>query len=409
MAAVLLPGMSGDAERWAPTAREEVAEGMGLAKCQACGCMHDGLARLESVLAATEVAGDLLADVRAWQDDLAPVAVDCRGCAHCHPTEAVNAATGAVDDPGLLAIDDEREAGAASQPPNGGVGAPADRDDGAASDGVGAVPADWPAVPGDYHAMCTGTACPVAVSTLGDAALADELAAQAPEELCIVGPTLTENTGVEKVLENLVANPTIRVLVLAGTDPDGHHSGATLRALHEDGVTEEMAVAGSPGYRPVLANASRATVAAFRERVELVDLVGCADVDRIIEAVAATAETACTCEDCLPAAPDDADLAGDDDAVVEAAPSDPVRMDPAGYFVVVPRPDAGVVRCEQYDYDHERGVVVEGETASDVYRAVLERDLVSRLDHAAYLGAELARAELAVAEGRPYDQDGVPE
>jgi tetrahydromethanopterin S-methyltransferase subunit A len=46
-----------------------------------------------------------------------------------------------------------------------------------------------------------------------------------------------------------------------------------------------------------------------------------------------------------------------------------------------------------------------GRSAAEVYRAILAAGLVSRLDHAAYLGAELARAEVAARLGLPYRQD----
>ncbi|MEM3426463.1 MAG: DUF4346 domain-containing protein, partial [Thermoproteota archaeon] len=40
-----------------------------------------------------------------------------------------------------------------------------------------------------------------------------------------------------------------------------------------------------------------------------------------------------------------------------------------------------------------------------LYRRILNENLVSRLDHAAYLGKELTRAEIALREGKPYVQD----
>ena len=39
----------------------------------------------------------------------------------------------------------------------------------------------------------------------------------------------------------------------------------------------------------------------------------------------------------------------------------------------------------------------------------IERVLLTRLDHAAYLGRELARAEHALSSGEAYVQDAAPE
>lgn len=57
-------------------------------------------------------------------------------------------------------------------------------------------------------------------------------------------------------------------------------------------------------------------------------------------------------------------------------------------------------------------VIVHGNTAirgkhwDEVLETLLARDMVSRLDHAAYLGKELYKAELALRFGRSYEQDG---
>jgi hypothetical protein len=66
--------MTDDPEKgWVTAARAEIAEGMAHEKCHACGCMHDGLARLERVLEATEADLELLSDVRDWQAQLTAV------------------------------------------------------------------------------------------------------------------------------------------------------------------------------------------------------------------------------------------------------------------------------------------------------------------------------------------------
>jgi tetrahydromethanopterin S-methyltransferase subunit A len=49
--------------------------------------------------------------------------------------------------------------------------------------------------------------------------------------------------------------------------------------------------------------------------------------------------------------------------------------------------------------------VIEGKTARDVCLAIIRNGWVSKLDHAAYLGRELARAELALRSGRVFTQD----
>jgi dihydropteroate synthase-like protein len=50
-------------------------------------------------------------------------------------------------------------------------------------------------------------------------------------------------------------------------------------------------------------------------------------------------------------------------------------------------------------------VIIKGETAEKVYSKIEELGLITRLDHAAYLGRELEKAEIALKIGKEYVQD----
>ena len=52
--------------------------------------------------------------------------------------------------------------------------------------------------------------------------------------------------------------------------------------------------------------------------------------------------------------------------------------------------------------------LIEGETPAALYFEAIERGLASRLDHAAYLGRELACAHRSLLMGEPYTQDRAP-
>jgi dihydropteroate synthase len=49
--------------------------------------------------------------------------------------------------------------------------------------------------------------------------------------------------------------------------------------------------------------------------------------------------------------------------------------------------------------------VIKGKTAESVYRKVIELGVLKRPDHAAYLGSELSKAEIALKIGKSYVQD----
>jgi tetrahydromethanopterin S-methyltransferase subunit A len=83
--------------------------------------------------------------------------------------------------------------------------------------------------------------------------------------------------------------------------------------------------------------------------------------------------------------------------------------DPAGYFVIYVDRDRGLLSLEHYLNDGLLDMVIEGGTAAEVYTPAIDRGLISRLDHAAYLGRELARAEYNLHSGEPFVQDAAPE
>ena len=97
--------------------------------------------------------------------------------------------------------------------------------------------------------------------------------------------------------------------------------------------------------------------------------------------------------------------------VIPVVPAhEPARLvlDPAGFLVVYPDRRRGLV-LEHYRKDGVLHLVNEGTTASAVAATAIERGVLSRLDHAVYLGRELARAEESLRTGAPYVQDRAPE
>jgi len=87
------------------------------------------------------------------------------------------------------------------------------------------------------------------------------------------------------------------------------------------------------------------------------------------------------------------------DRVIEVPPApDEVEYDPRGN-IRIGLEDGRIVAVHG-------GVAFQGCRWQDVLAALLADDRVSRLDHAAYLGAELQKAELALRLGRSFEQDG---
>ena len=362
------------------TMRGELEAAIVLSKCQKCGCMAGALENLAAMLPAMDVTDSiaLAAVIAAARPQMRPIQYACLGCEHCYPAVAQNAFYLAFPALSQTALDLSCE--------------------------FRVCGASWPPVVGEYFVL--DKAAPVAVSTLASVQLAADLAQRKPKGLALVGKTETENIGLDKIIKNVITSPTLRYLIVAGRESSGHLAGQTLLALAENGVDTNGRVLGSSGKRPILRNVSTAEIQAFREQVQIIDMVECENPDELsvrIEALAPQAPTPCGCCECgeqsslsISTAPQ----------LVVTAPSHTVTMDKAGYFVIVPVADRKVINVEHYSYDNTLLRVIEGTEAQAIYHKLISDGWVTELSHAAYLGRELAKAELALQYGFKYIQDG---
>lgn len=366
----------------------ELREGMALAKCRQCGCMKETLEALADSVGRAAVASqnEFAAKLSRWHSELEPIKYACLGCDYCFPAVAMNLFNAAYPD---VAIENRLSCAFEVKQ--------------STADG-------WPVVPGEYRVLCRDGQCPVAISTLGTPELTDTLAQVKPAGVCIVGKTETENIGIDKVIKNTITNPAIRFLMLVGQDPKGHLPGQTLLSLAANGVDEKMRVIGSEGKRPILRNLTRADIESFRKQVQVINLIGCDDVQTITrkshELSTVVPRTSGGCphcsDDAVPQDPTEIPEA----PIIQAKEPDKIQMDRAGYFVILPQPDKGTITVEHYSYDNELLHVVQGNDARSLYWTLIENGWVTQLSHSAYLGKELAKAEVSLKYGFKYIQDG---
>jgi dihydropteroate synthase-like protein len=95
------------------------------------------------------------------------------------------------------------------------------------------------------------------------------------------------------------------------------------------------------------------------------------------------------------------------DEYIEAESSFQWTRDPAGSFKISISESSileGSIRSGRIIAQHTKYTIV-GDNAREVFDTILDMGLVSRLDHASYLGRELMKAELALIIGRSYSQD----
>lgn len=340
-------------------------------KCRACGCFHNTLKRLESGLdEGRELLTPLLAEA---QTHILEEETDCRGCQTCHPPAALRILTEA----GLL---------------------PEEEEPACFSEEI-ALRKNWPPLPGTYTLLRYQG--PVAVCTLTDADLTECLATGRPSEISLVGTMQTENLGIERLLRNICSNPHLRFLIVCGADSHqavGHLPGQSLIALHRYGRDSKNRIINARGQRPFLHNLSEKVEQHFRNHVEVLDLIGLDDLHKIMKEVKA----------CAGRSPGPAPTLEENTSIRPMAGTLPEHMtaDPAGFFVIDVNFRQKLLHLEHYRNDGTLNAIIEGRSAVEIYQRAIEEKLVSRLDHAAYIGKELGRAERALKSDEVYVQGG---
>ncbi|MBK5133590.1 dihydropteroate synthase-like protein [Candidatus Bathyarchaeota archaeon] len=89
--------------------------------------------------------------------------------------------------------------------------------------------------------------------------------------------------------------------------------------------------------------------------------------------------------------------------------SEKVPLDSHGEFRILLDRNSGVIvalHFSKYKALYPSNIV-KGKTAKSVYTKIIHLGLITRLDHSAYLGSELAKAEVALKTGKEYIQDNV--
>jgi tetrahydromethanopterin S-methyltransferase subunit A len=368
------------------TLEQDLAQTWDTERCRRCGCFRSLLTALTS---DPRIVGQERAScperhkggqktrppeadkllpheiIERYLDEMEPVAYDCLGCEPCLAADAANRFW---EGRAPTATPEE----SASRSP---------------------VSESWPPVPGSYAVY--DRAGQIAICTLSSDRLFKSSRLALPG-VAIVGPLATENIGIEKLVQNTVSNPNLRFLIICGREPEGHLSGATLVSLWQNGVDEEGRVIGDKvGGQPRLSNLQPQQIQRFREQVQIVNLMNSEDVELIATQV----------EGCEPARPFEGEALETTPRRVPAHRTRKLALDTAGYFIIIPDKSSRMIVCEHYTNEGRLTHTIEGERAGDICDTCVELGLVSKLDHATYLGRELMRAELALSLGLEYGQD----
>ena len=359
--------------------RSELFRAIKLKKCKKCGCMIYGLNDIIENLKVIgdDASNDLINEVEKLKLELKQVEYSCLGCKHCYPAAATNYLTDAL----ILQIQN-------SVNQTGSVNSLEFLN-------------SWPVSPGEYNNFCDGTGCPIAVSTLASLDLYDNLSKLKPKGLCIIGKTETENIGIDKIIKNTVTNPTLHYLIVSGKESQGHYSGQSLISLYENGVDKNMRIIGSNGKKPILKNISYEEVENFRKQVKVINMVGCEDAGEIAVKIS---ELLKDFEIIKPSEIVDKTFALPSLKKIIAKKPKKIKLDKKGYFVIIPSFANKLITVEFYNYRNELLNVIEGDNVYSIYSTIIEKELISELTHAAYIGKELEKAKWCINYGVKYIQ-----
>jgi tetrahydromethanopterin S-methyltransferase subunit A len=261
------------------------------------------------------------------------------------------------------------------------------------------VDATWPVLDGNY--IVGDPNARVAVCTLTNDRLPAQIAAL--PGVAIAGTLATANLGIERLVINVLANPAIDHLLLCGRDSPIFGPGQSLAAMAHDGVDDNKRIFGAVGFDPVLPSLTVEQVDEFRAAVNVIDCTGTDDLAVIAERAAQFADAPRT--RLVTRRP--IDVPADEFAVLPAGGGrgKSVEYDPAGFLVITIDESARQIRIRHYRSDNTPAHEIRSRNGEAILLALVRNGLVTQLDHAGYLGAELAKAETALRLGLRYVQD----
>lgn len=221
------------------------------------------------------------------------------------------------------------------------------------------------------------------------------------EKVAIIGKCVTENIGIEKIIQNVVSNPHIRFLILCGKASKGHFVGQAIISLIKNGIDKDKRIIGAKGNTPFLKRTNESLIERFRKQIIPIDLMGEENSQKIMAAV----------RDCWRKNP--GHFTGKPVKIekiqeIQASSSPEWIADPRGFFVVSIDRDRNKIITEHYQNNKLAKRIV-GDSAEEISKTIARLNLIGDFkqtkEHAMYLGRELQKAEIALKSGLDYEQD----
>ncbi len=125
----------------------------------------------------------------------------------------------------------------------------------------------------------------IAVCTLSSIDLLKKLAnSEILNNISIVGRLLSENKGIDSIIEHVNKNQKITTIVVCGKEVWGHKAGHSLFQLHKNGVDKNNRIINSTSPDPYL-TVSKSQIQYFQNNITLVNLINETDLKTILDKI----------------------------------------------------------------------------------------------------------------------------
>lgn len=258
----------------------------------------------------------------------------------------------------------------------------------------------WPVEKGEY--FIGNEKSTVAVCTLASTVLPKLIYSEMRKKIAIVGYCETENIGVEKVVKNIITNSNIRYLILCGNESGmemmGHFAGQAILSLHANGISDNGRIIGAKGKRPILKNIDSQQIQRFQSQIEVINLINTNSVQEIGKTI-----NLCLSDNNHNYDGNTVNL--DSKKYIIAKNPKRLVLDKKGFFIILSQQKENKIYVEYYANSGQLLHTIVGTDAPRIYNTIIEKGFISKLDHAAYLGKELIKAEYNLKYDIPYIQD----
>jgi len=132
------------------------------------------------------------------------------------------------------------------------------------------------------HHYYPGRGKELAICTLSSIGLLEEISkSEILNRVTIAGRLLSENRGIDAMIRFALEHPDLKRIIVCGREVRGHRAGQALLALTRNGIDDKGRIIGALGPYPTLKSPAN-DVEAFRRQVEITDMIGTTDIEKLV-------------------------------------------------------------------------------------------------------------------------------